>query len=113
MAFYLLTEINLAYQRKDNFPDGNLILREDCQKSFKKEGRFNDTIAFLKIEGIGSVYPSITNSEKERLVSRPLRVDGIYEGYNKKKHEVIMANIFGVEKLWRGVYEAAQQHRDF
>ena len=50
MAFYLLTETNLPYERKDDFPDGNLILREDYQKSFKKEVRFtgNDTITFLK-----------------------------------------------------------------
>ena len=72
-------------------------MREDYQKSFKKEVRFNDTIAFLKIEGLGSVYPSMTNSEKERLVCRPSRVDGIHNGYDKKKQAVKMADIFGDE----------------
>ena len=45
----------------------------------------NDTIASLKIEGLGSVYPSMTNSGKKQLVCRPLRVGGIHDGYNKKE----------------------------
>ena len=55
----------------------------------------------------------MTNSEKERLVCRPSRVDEIHDGCNKKKQGVKMADIFGVEKLCRGVYEAARQRRDF
>ena len=55
----------------------------------------------------------MTNSEKKRLVCRPSRVDGIHDDCNKKKQAVKMADIFGVEKLWRGVYEEARQHGDF
>ena len=48
MAFYLLTETNLVDELKEAFPNGNMILREDYQKSFKKRVRFQDLKTFLK-----------------------------------------------------------------
>ena len=44
--------------------------------------RFN--ICFLRKE-LGEVYNSYNNSEKEREVCRPSRVDGIHDGFDKKK----------------------------
>ena len=32
MAFFLLTETDLGFQLKEDFPNGNFILREDYQK---------------------------------------------------------------------------------
>ena len=64
MAFFLLTETNLPHDLKEDYPNGNLILREDYQKSFKKEGRWRDIKSFLKTESIGEVYRSYSNGEK-------------------------------------------------
>ena len=41
-----------------------MILREDYQKSFKKEVRSKDIKSFLRTESIGEVYPSYSNGEK-------------------------------------------------
>ena len=42
MAFYLLTETSMKDDLIVDFPNGNLILREDYKKSFKKEVRVKD-----------------------------------------------------------------------
>ena len=73
MAYFLLTETDLPSQLIADYPNGNIIYREDYQKSFKKEVRWQNTKQFLREEGLGSVYPSYTNSEKERYVCRPSR----------------------------------------
>ena len=85
----------------------------DYQKSFKKETRWRDTKRFLRKEDLGEVYPSYSNSEKDRFVCRPSRVNGIHDGYDRRKQAVKMADIFGIEKVWRGIYEANRQHGDF
>ena len=48
MAYFLLTETGLADDLHEDFPNGNIIYREDYQKSFKKESRWRDTKEFLK-----------------------------------------------------------------
>ena len=48
MAFFLLTETDLAEQIRHDYPNGNVILREDYQKSFKKKVRWEDTKKFLR-----------------------------------------------------------------
>ena len=48
MAFYILTETSLADELRADYPNGNIIYREDYQKSFKKEVRWADTKVFLK-----------------------------------------------------------------
>ena len=37
MAFFLITETDLPSQLKNDYPNDNLILREDYQESFKKD----------------------------------------------------------------------------
>ena len=46
----------------------NLILREDYEESFKKGMQWKYVKSFLKSEGIGEVYPSYSNSKKDRHV---------------------------------------------
>ena len=113
MAYFLLTETDLPHELKEDFPNGNLILREDYQKSFKKGVRWKDTKSFLKSEELGEVYPSYSNSEKDRYVCRPSRVDGVHNGYDRRKQAVKMADIYGIEKVWAAVYEENRQHGDF
>ena len=48
MAFFLLTETDLAEQIRHDYPNGNVILREDYQKSFKKKVRWEHTKKFLR-----------------------------------------------------------------
>ena len=48
MAFYLLSESELPEQLKEDYPNGNIIYREDYQKSFKKRIRWEDTKKFLR-----------------------------------------------------------------
>ena len=64
-------------------------------------------------QGLGTVYPSYSNSEKERFVCRPSRVDGIHDAFDKKKQAVKMADVFGIEKVWGALYENCRQHGDF
>ena len=40
-------------------------------------------------------------------------VNNVHEGYNRKMQAVKLADVFGVEKLWRGVYEKCRQNGDF
>ena len=63
-------------------------------------------------EGLGEVYPSYSNSEKEREVCRPSRVHGVHDGYDRKKQAVKMADVFGIEKVWAASYENNRQHGD-
>ena len=62
----LPTETNLLHELKEDYPNGNMIFREDYQKSFKKEVRWTDIKSFLKAESIDEVYPSYSNREKDR-----------------------------------------------
>ena len=76
--------------------------------------RSNCDVFFSNLrEGLGDVYPSYTNGEKERYVCRASRVDGIHDGFDKKQQCVKMADVFGVEKIWSGEYEACRKHGDF
>ena len=62
---------------------------------------------------MGKVYDSYDNGEKDRYVCRPSRERGIHDGFDRKKQAVKMADVFGVEKLWRGIYESNRSHGDF
>ena len=93
---------------KAELSNGNLILREDYQRSFKKLLRWKDTKPFLKADGLGDVYPSYSNDEKERYVCRPSDVDGVHDGYDRRKQAVKMAYAFGIEKVWAAVYETSR-----
>ena len=112
MAFYLLTETSMKDDLIVDFPNGNLILREDYQKSFKKEVRVKDMKKFLQRyhiycrrhvetqvqnlfvrENIGSHYPSYTNAEKDWLVCRPSRERDVHDGYDRKVQCVKAVNV--------------------
>ena len=82
-----------------------MILREDYQKSFKKEVRSKD----IKSE----VYLSYSNGEKDRYACRPSRQNGVYHGFDRHKQAVKMADVFGIEKVWAAIYEGGRQHGDF
>ena len=71
--------------------------REDYQKSFKKEVRWRDTKSFLKSEGIGEVYPSYSNGEKDRYVCRPSRQNGVHDGFDRRKQAVKMTDVFRID----------------
>ena len=62
---------------------------------------------------IGTLYPSYTNGEKERFVCRPSRERGVHDGYDRKIQCVKSADVWGIEKVWGALYEAARQHGDF
>ena len=47
-AFWIITESGVADEWDEDFPNGNLIFREDYQKSFKKQSRYRDLQDFLK-----------------------------------------------------------------
>ena len=47
-AFWIITESGVADEWGENFPNGNLIFREDYQKSCKKQSRYRDIQDFLK-----------------------------------------------------------------
>ena len=64
-------------------------------------------------EGLGKVYPSYSNSEKDRNVCRPSRVAGIHDGYDRRMQAVKMADVFGIEKIWAAIYESNRKHGDF
>ena len=61
---------------------------------------------------MGVVYDSYNNGEKERSVCRPSRVDGVHYGFDKRNQSVKMADIFGIEKVWRGIYGSCCEHGD-
>ena len=88
-------------------------MNRDTKKSFKKHVRWSDTKSFLRLEGLGEVYPSYTNSEKDRYVCRPSRENGVHDGFDKRKQAVKLADVYGIEKVWGAYYEAARQHGDF
>ena len=77
--------LTLPHDLKEDYPNGNLILREDYQKSFKKEVRWRDIKSFLKTESIGEVYPNYSNGEKDRYVFRPSRQNGVHDGIDRRK----------------------------
>ena len=62
---------------------------------------------------IGEVYPSYTNTEKERYVYQPSREQRIHDGFDRKKQAVKMADVWGIEKCWASIYESCRQHGDF
>ena len=59
------------------------------------------------------VYNSYDNGEKEREVCCPSRVDGVHTGFDKKKQAVKMADVYGIEKVWRGIHSSCTEHGDF
>ena len=63
--------------------------------------------------GLGEVYPSYSNSEKDRKVCRPSHVNGIHDSFDRKMQAVKMADVFGIEKVWASAYENNRQHGDF
>ena len=109
----LPTETNLLHELKEDYPNGNMIFREDYQKSFKKEVRWKDIKSFLRTESIGEVYPSYSNGEKDRYVFRPSRQNGVHNGFDRRKQAVKMADVFEMEKIWAAIYEGSRQHGDF
>ena len=113
MAFVLVTETSLPHELKEYYPNGNLILREDNQKSFKKEVRWKDIKSFLRTESIDEVYPSYSNGENDRYVCRPSRQNGVHDGFDRRKQAVKMADVFGIEKVWADIYEGSRQHGFF
>ena len=113
MAFFLLIETSLPHELKEDYPHGNLILREDYQSAFKKEVRWKDIKAFLKVESLGEVYPSYRNGEKDRYVCRPSRQNGVHDDFDRRKQAVKMTDVFGIEQVWASIYEGSRQHGDF
>ena len=107
------TEKNVPHELKEDYPNGNMILREDYRKSFKKEVRWKDIKSFLRTESIGEVYPNYSNGEKDRYVCRPSRQNGVHDGFDRRKQAVKMADVFGIEKVWAAIYEGSRQHGDF
>ena len=104
----------MKHPLKEDFPNGNLILREDYQKSFKKRVRWNDTKSLMiGWEDYCEVYPSYSNGEKDRYVCRPSRENGVHGGFDKRKQAVKLADVYGIEKVWGAIYEVARQHGDF
>ena len=65
------------------------------------------------MEGLGEVYQSYNNSEKERFVCRPSRVNGIHDVCDPRNQAVKLADVFGIEKVWASIYEANREHGDF
>ena len=96
---------------KEDFPNGNLILREDYQKSFKKFVRWNDNKSFLRLESLGEVYPSYSNGEKDRYVCRPSRENGMHNGFDKRKHAVKIADMYVIEKIWGAIFDGGASTR--
>ena len=64
-------------------------------------------------EDLGILYPNYTNGEKELIVCRPSRVDGIHDGFDPKIQSVKTADVWGCEKKWAGLYQACGVHGDF
>ena len=81
----LPTETNLLHELEEDYPNGNMIFREDYQKSFKKEVRWKDIKSFLKTESIGEVYHSYSNGEEDRCVCRPSRQNGVRDCFDRRK----------------------------
>ena len=84
----LPTETNLLHELEEDYPNGNMIFREDYQKSFKKEVRWKDIKSCLRTESIGEVYPSYSNGKKVRYVLRPSRQNGVHNGFDRGKQVV-------------------------
>ncbi len=40
------------------------------------------------------------------------RLNGIHDGYDRRKQSVKMADVFGIEKVWASAYENNRQHGD-
>ena len=79
------TETSLPHDLKEDYPNGNMVFREDYQKSFKKEVRWKDIKSFLRTESIGEVYPSYSNGEKDRYVCRPSWQNGVHDTFDRRK----------------------------
>ena len=56
MAYFLITETDFADQLREDYPNGNVIFREDYQKSFKKKVRWEDTKTFFQ-----EYFPRVVN----------------------------------------------------
>ena len=44
---------------------------------------------------------------------KPSRVDGVHEGFDRNIQAVKMADVWGIEKIWAGLYQACAAHGDF
>ena len=87
------------------------VRRYTCLSEGVPPPRSNCEVFFQNLsEGLGDVYPSYTNGEKERYVCRLSRVNGIHDGFDRKQQCVKMADVFGVEKIWSVKYEACRKH---
>ena len=47
-AYWIVTESGVADEWLEDYPNGNVIFREDYQKSFKKKVRYKDIQDFMK-----------------------------------------------------------------
>ena len=69
---------------------------------FKKKARWEATKTFVKNEGIGTLYPGYKNGDKDHYVCKHSRDDQVHDGFDPKIQAVKMADIWGIEKVWRG-----------
>ena len=49
----------------------------------------------------------------DRLVCRASRERDVHDGYDRKVQCVKAADVWGIEKVWGALYEAARQQGDF
>ena len=40
-------------------------------------------------------------------------MDGVHDGYDRRKQAVKIADAFEIEKVWAAVYETSRQHGEF
>ena len=81
-ACFIIAELGVAGEWKEDYSNGNVIFREDYQKIFKKEVWYKNLQELLEEyvlsyhnhyvlrEDVGITYSSSTNGEKERFVCK-------------------------------------------
>ena len=81
-AYFIIAELGVAEEWKEDYSNGNVIFREDYQKIFKKEVWYKNLqelleeyvlsyhIHYVLREDVGITYASSTNGEKERFVCK-------------------------------------------
>ena len=99
VAFYILTKTNLADELKSDYPKGKDNLSGGLSEVFQKgesAGGYEKLPKKVRIfspwcyctvvvrSALGEVYPSYLNSETDREVCLPSRVNGIHNGYDRK-----------------------------
>ena len=67
--------------------------------------------SFLRV----NAWKSYSFPKQSRRVADkpPFRTQGFHRGFDKRKQCVKMADVYGIEKIWSGIYEACRQHGDF